>query len=223
MFLLQILSKKRSKGGKMLRSYKKEIITLVLVAMLAVLTSFQTLSYAKYVSSAEAKDEIRVAKYGKLSLIETLDGVVESNDSTEISIKTLPVKSGENLNKSVSVSFLNSEVSTYLFFVIETNNWVYKEGTNEINLLNNGSKILNMDIDDNWSFFKQETIENDTNNLVSRIIFCYEYDVNGNSLTNLSVFNEITTGIISEKDIKSLQKMYLVGILFTQRIKKKIL
>lgn len=180
----------------------KIIIKYIIITSFLIIISFaSTASYARYISNANGEDEVRIAKYGELYLTETYNGIEEINNNESLELKLINVNPGENIDKKISISFTDSEVSTYIFFVIETNRWSVDELNSEVAMRNGNSKLLNFTISNNWFYLNNEMIENDVNGLTKRFIFYYDYDINNINEDSIEVFNGINTNTITYNDI----------------------
>ena len=125
-------------------------------------------SYARYTSQTSDEDEIRVAKFGKLTLIEKLNGEVQENDLDLVEVINTSLELGNDIDKEVYLEFVDSEVSTYLFLVIDSVNWIYDDNYKEFNVINNNSHLLSFNINDKWSYLDKFSNDN-------RFVFYYEY------------------------------------------------
>ena len=175
---------------KLKKSIKKFLIILIFIFAISFLG---TKTYARYISNASDEDEIRVAKFGKLTLVEKLDGVVQENNLDTISIVDSNFTLGDAINKEVYIEFIDSEVSTYIFLVIDSINWKYDDLLKEFKVENNNTKLLSFNLDSSWNYLKSSD---------NKHIFYYEFDVNTDKTTKFDVMNQINTGIIGYYDIE---------------------
>ena len=176
---------------------KKYKVFLILLLVLFLSSSFASTSFARYVSNADVTNEIRVAKYGDLTLVEKLDGVIQDNKLDSNTSVSTNIPLGENIDKEVYIEFNNSEISAYLFLVVETVNWNYDDNLKEFSILNNGAKLLLFNIKSDWIFLNDLSSPN-------KYVFYYEYDVNNMITNKIEVMNQIETGMISYNDLEVL-------------------
>lgn len=184
------------KRRRLKKKVKIFLITIVLILISSLSLSI-LISYARYTSEANDSDEIRVAKTGTLTLVEKLNGEVQENNSDSLNIIESVFSLGENINKEVYIEFTNSEVSTYLFLVIDSENWEYNDETKEFSVLNNNSKLLSFNINNNWIYLENLSNQN-------KFIFYHELDVTSDTSTKFDVMNQINTGMIGYNDIEIL-------------------
>lgn len=181
----------------------KILIIMLLLSVLYISNSFiSNYSYARYVGSKTVENDIKVAKFGNLKLIEKLNGEIQENNLNTIGIVESDFILGEDINKEVYIEYTESDVSTYLFLELDVVNWEYDDETRIIEVSNNNSKIMFFYIDDIWNY-----VESLSNN--KKIIFYHEIDINNNNLTKFNVMNQIKTGIISVDDIPTLNECEL--------------
>lgn len=177
---------------------KRKIKLTLLVFLLALTTYFGvTTTYSRYVSEVNTNDEIKVANAGDLNLVEKLDGEVQENNLDNDTLVESEIILGENIKKEVYVEFLNSEVSNYLFLIINIENWNYDNNLKEFSVINNHSKLLRFYLNDTWSYLEEYSNEN-------MYVFFGEYDVNEIGNNKIDVITEVVTNIISENDIETL-------------------
>lgn len=177
----RIKSKKNNK--------KKLLIILLLVCSFTI-----SLSYARYTSEFSSSDQIRVAKSGELTLVEKLNGEVENNNLDIANNYSHEIVSGGFIDKEVYIEFTNTEVSTYLFLVVDNVNWTYDNVSKKIRVMNNNSSLLSFDIDTKWIFLEEVSNEN-------KLVFYHLVDVNNNESDNkYEVMNQIEVGLITVND-----------------------
>lgn len=175
------------------KKYKKALIIMLLLA-----NSFTiSLTYAKYVSETGSSDEIRVAKFGKLTLTEKLNGEVQINNSETITTVNYEINPGVNIDKEVYLEYVDTEVSTYLFLIIDSINWTYNSINKEFNILNNNTSLLSFKINSNWNYLENLSDEN-------KFIFYDEFDINDDTTTKYEIMNQINTGLITSNDLEIL-------------------
>lgn len=176
----------------------KIVIVILLLILLCISRPFiVNYSYARYIGNKTIENEIKVAKSGKLKLVEKLNGEIQVNNSSEVSIVESDFILGENIDKEVYIEYSESDVSAYLFLELNVVNWKYDVESRNVELLNNDTKILSFEINNIWNY--NENLSDD-----KKLIFYYEVDVNKNNLTRFNVMNQIVTGIISIDDIPVL-------------------
>jgi len=177
----RIKSKKNNK--------KKLLIILLLVCSFTI-----SFSYARYTSEFSSSDQVRVAKSGELTLVEKLNGEVENNNLDVANNYSHEIVSGGFIDKEVYIEFTNTEVSTYLFLVVDNVNWTYDNVSKKISVMNKNSSLLSFDIDTKWIFLEEVSNEN-------KLVFYYLVDVNNNESDNeYEVMNQIDIGLITVND-----------------------
>jgi len=185
------------------RRLKKKVKRFLIVFVLVLISSLTiSKTYARYTAEVVDDDEIRVAKYGSLTLVEKLNGEIQENNLETASILEYEFELGNNIDKEVYIEFINSEVSVYVFLTIESVNWNYDNSLKEFYIMNNNSKLLSFNLDSNWNYLENLSDEN-------KFIFYIEFDVKNNPSTKLEVMNQINTGIIGIDDIELLQNTQL--------------
>lgn len=183
-----------------MRINNKILIIILLLSLLCMSKSFiSNYSYARYIGSKTAENDIKVANFGKLKLVEKLNGEIQVNNLETESIVESDFILGENIDKEVYIEFTQSNVSTYLFLELDVVNWKYDIESREVELLNNDTKILSFEMNNIWNY--SENLSDD-----KKLIFYYEIDVNKNNSTKFDVMNQIITGIISIDDISILNE-----------------
>ena len=172
---------------------KKNIKMPILVILLLISSLVISFSYARYISEVNSKDQVKVAKFGELTLVEKMNGEVQSNNFSTISDFSYDIISGCVIDKEVYVEFTDSEISTYLFLVIDAVNWSYDDILNKMMIINNKSNLLSFSIDNTWSFLEEASTD-------GKFVFYYLVDVNGNNNGKYNVMNQIDVGFITAKD-----------------------
>jgi len=167
------------------RRLKKKVKRFLIVFVLVLISSLTiSKTYARYTAEVVDDDEIRVAKYGSLTLVEKLNGEIQENNLETASILEYEFELGNNIDKEVYIEFINSEVSVYVFLTIESVNWNYDNSLKEFYIMNNNSKLLSFNLDSNWNYLENLSDEN-------KFIFYIEFDVKNNPSTKLEVMNQI--------------------------------
>jgi len=80
---------------------KRNYLILIIIIFIFISSINVSKSYARYISSANNTSEIGVANYGELTLVETLNGVVEENNSTSKNIIEEEIELGSDILKEV--------------------------------------------------------------------------------------------------------------------------
>lgn len=175
-------------------SSKKNKKTIVLIILLLVISAVAPFSYAKYTSEVKSSDQVRVAKAGELTLIEKINGEVQINNSDVISNISYDITSDSVIDKEVYIEFIDSEVSTYLFLVIDSINWSYNDDLRKMYVMNNNASLITFDIDETWSFLDEASSD-------YKFVFYHLVDVNENNDNNkYDVMNQINIEMITTKD-----------------------
>lgn len=149
-------------------------------------------TYARYVSQIESESEVGVVKFGTLNLVEKENGEIKNN-KTSLSINT-DLKLGEDINKEVYLEYTGSEVSTYLFLVINVENWQYNDTRKEFGIFNKDTRLLYFNINDIWTY--AENLSSDTEK-----VFYYDYDVLTEQNNKFEIMNQIKLGMIGYDDV----------------------
>lgn len=184
----------------MVRIHNKKI--KILVILLLVSSFVVTHSYAKYVSKLNFSNKVRVAKSGELSLVEKLNGEVQVNNLETISAVYDEIILGNDIEKEVYIEFVDAEVSTYLFLVIDITNWTYDDVLRRLSVLNNKSSLLSFSINSTWSFLEDASSEN-------KLIFYHLVDANNNDNSKYDVMNNIEIGILTPQDEEKINNSSL--------------
>lgn len=141
------------------------VIRILSIIIILTVVSLYLLSglYSKYHSRVDGKSNIRAAKLGELQLIE--DAVINTDDdisiNNELVIEDFDVYSGEEVNKSVSLTYSTGELDSYIYFVVYTNNWNYDEENRTFYIKNNinDSYLMHFTINDEWNYIKKDTMK----------------------------------------------------------------
>ena len=169
---------------------KKTIIFIVILLISSLTISF---SYSRYTSAGNYSDQIRVAKSGELNLIEKINGEIQDNSSDIINNISYDIISDDIIDKEVYIEFMDAEVSTYLFLIIDSVNWTYDNDLKDISLKNNSSKLLSFNINNEWNFIEEVSSGN-------KFVFYRLIDINNNDSDKYDVMNQISVGFVNVKD-----------------------
>ena len=169
---------------------KKTIIFILILLISSLTISF---SYSRYTSAGNYSDQIRVAKSGELNLIEKINGEIQDNSSDIINNISYDIISDDIIDKEVYIEFMDAEVSTYLFLIIDSVNWTYDNDLKVISLKNNSSKLLSFNINNEWNFIEEVSSGN-------KFVFYRLIDINNNDSDKYDVMNQISVGFVNVKD-----------------------
>ncbi len=86
-------------------------------------------TFSKYITSSNGGDNARVAKFGELSLYETVDG-------TKVTTQNLIYTPGVNITKNPAVDFESNELAAYVFVKIDAKNWTFNNTDNSFSITN---------------------------------------------------------------------------------------
>jgi len=170
------------------------IIALFIFSSVVVTSCYISKTYAKYQSIVTGSDNAAVAKFGNLNFTEyTSSGSAVTGNIAQTELIT--VTAGNNVNKRISLSYLDCEVASYVFIEVEADGWIMDEGNNisKLSIKNaSGDSMVSWTINNNWNYLGNynnkfviyHTVlanENFTDNLMTEI------EVNAISLDDVSL------------------------------------
>ena len=178
--------------------YSKTIKVLTLIFLLVVFFSSiaKRTTYARYISEFESESEVGVVKFGTINLVEKLNGEIQDNKTTSVNLTT-DILLGENIDKEVYLEYTGSEVSTYLFLVINVEKWEYNDTRKEFGIFNNNARLIYFNINDIWTYSDNLSSEKEK-------VFYYDYDVLNDKNNKFEIMNQIKLGVIGYNDIETV-------------------
>lgn len=185
------------------KNYKKYFILVIYLLVASVLISSHSVAtiYAKYRSVSTSYDTARVAKFGELELYEyTIDGN-ELISGTTARIENVDLITGKDVNKNLSLKYYGSEVTSYLYFVINTNSWklYVKDEVNKLVLENeNKDHLMYIEIDNSWTYL--EDISENGKYILYKTI-------EPNIAHNEQIIKKVNVNSISMNDSKKLKNI----------------
>lgn len=182
---------------------RKKNIFLIIAILLVVSSFVVSISYARYTSVLSSSDLVRVAKAGDLVLVEKLNGEVQNNKLDSINEITHEIVSGGVVDKEVYIEFTETEVSTYVYLVIDNVNWTYNKELNKLSVINNKSDLLAFTLDDIWIFLDE--VSNDDQFVFYTLVNVKDTNYN----EKLNVMSKINVGIINVNDIEKINNSSL--------------
>ena len=186
----------------MKKLFNKKNNLIIIIILLLMISLFNMKSYARYMTNLTDISEIGIASYGNLTLVEKLNGVIQENNLESDNIINLDIEIGKDLEKEVYLEFTGSDVSAYLFLIVEGVNWQYDDTIKEFYILNNNSRVMYFKLNDIWNYYESKSLEN-------KFVFYYEYDVNNNDLVKFDVINKIIPNIVCYSDIEFINNSEL--------------
>lgn len=155
---------KKEKGLiKQQLKFHEIMIRVILMTFVLLLLSlyFSSGTLAKYKSISSVNENARVAKFGELTFLEYKSDGTTLILGNEAQLETVLVSAGTSVDKKLELSFSGSEVSVYLFFVVETSGWDISDSKDlVIKGLSNDTMVI-WKPNDKWNYLKQEDIDND--------------------------------------------------------------
>ena len=116
---------KKEKKNKAVVPYNiPMLMASVLFCLTMITTHFTGDLYARYATSDTASDSARAAKFGTLTLTETVDGEVVGKNHT------FTVIPGVDINKQVTVSYTGGETDVFVFVAMQRGSGWKFEGEN---------------------------------------------------------------------------------------------
>ncbi len=113
-------------------------------------------TFSKYITSSNGGDSARVAKFGELSLYETVDG-------TKVTTQNLIYTPGVNITKNPAVDFESNELAAYVFVKIDAENWTFNNTDNSFSITNESEEPKDrLKWTVNTTAWKKLTVDNET-------------------------------------------------------------
>ena len=169
---------------------------LVIVFIITIVVLFKTNGFlSKYVTNDFANSEGNVGKIGELTLKEykVNDNEIVSESDTKENVELV---TNSSVKKQLTLEYDSKDVASYLFFVINAENWSYMETTKKMSIKGSYNvDIMYFTINDNWTYLTTEELDDGSKNF----IFYHETGVN-DKFIDTNIISDIQANPVSLDD-----------------------
>ncbi len=172
----------------------KMLITTIVIIIFILLLKMGNF-FSKYVTTDVVSSEGNIGKIGQLTLKEYKvndNELVTVNDTKE----NIEVNVNSAIKKQLELEYESKDVATYLFFVINANNWCYTENDKKIAIKGSYNvDIMYFIVNDNWTYLEAEELDDGSKNY----IFYHEIGLN-EQFRDTNIISNIKVNPVSLKD-----------------------
>ena len=190
-----IFLRRKGKHAKEESNVIEKVIITIIFMMIIIIVSKMSNFFSKYVTNDFVSSEGNAGKVGQLTLKEYKindSELVTSNDTKE----NIELETNSSVKKQLSLSYDSKDVASYIFFVINAENWSYTEQDKKMSIKGSYNvDIIYFSINDNWTYLTTEELDDGSKNY----IFYHEVGLN-EQFTDTNIISDIQVNPVSLDD-----------------------
>ena len=173
---------------------EKFFVTIIFIILIIIISKMSNF-FSKYVTNDFVSSEGSAGKVGQLELKEYKvndSELVTSNDTKE----NIELETNSSIKKQLELSYESKDVASYLFFVINADNWLYIEQDKKMTIKGSYNvDIMYFIINDNWTYLTTDELDDGSKNY----IFYHEMGLN-EQFADTNIISDIQVNPVSLDD-----------------------